>query len=291
MKPTAYIGVFTRPLSDEVRAQTGLPDGFGLLVEEVMPDSPAQTAGLKQHDVLVLLGDQRLVNQDQLASLVRAEKKDTAIVFTLRRAGAEQKVTVTVGEKLMPVAALDRDGVFEPFRGFFKSREGERLGQDMREQADRFNQGIKEFGDRVQDWARGPKDRPGPQSQRRDSDREPGSGPSHRRPQGRPPGDNQAPRSDASSSSSSSKDKSFQRNVVRRDDSGVYSLSEDNGARILTVKPTTGEEQTFIVNTEEQRKAVPEAYQAKLKELENVDGKVKEGAPATPPAAEAKPGI
>jgi hypothetical protein len=46
MKPTAYIGVMTRGVPPEVRAQTGIGEGFGLLVEEVMPDSPAQKAGL-----------------------------------------------------------------------------------------------------------------------------------------------------------------------------------------------------------------------------------------------------
>ena len=292
MKPTAYIGVFTRPLSDEVRAQTGLPQGFGLIVEEVMPDSPAQTAGLKQHDILVLLGDQRLVNQDQLAVLVRAEKKDAELVFTVRRLGAEQKITVKVGEKMMPVV-FDRDGsrpgVFEPFRGMFDGRDVERFGQHMREQAERFNQGIREFGDRVQDWSRKQGERPGGQQpQRREGDR--GANPEGpgRRPQGRPPGEEE-PRRDMKSSSSRSS--SFQRNVVRRDESGEYSLSENNGAKIFTVKPTTGEEQTFIVNTEEQRKAVPEGFKAKLKELESVDGRVKDSSPPTPPAAESKPGI
>lgn len=294
MKPTAYIGVFTRPLSDEVRAQTGLPEGFGLIVEEVMPDSPAHTAGLKQHDVLVLLGDQKLVNQDQLAVLVRSEKKDADVVFTLRRMGAEQKVTVKVGEKMMPVV-FEREvprsgGIFEPFRGFINGRDAERLGQQMREQAERFNEGVREFGDRVQDWARKPGERPGnqPPQHRRDGER--GSGPDSpsRRPQGRPPVEDE-PRRDMKSSSSHSR--SFQRNVVRRDESGEYSLSENNGAKVFTVKPTTGEEQTYIVNTEEQRKAVPEAFKAKLQELENVDGKVQEGHPPADAPAQPKPGI
>lgn len=294
MKLTPYIGVFTRPLSDEVRAQTGLAEGFGLIVEDVMPDSPAQAAGLVQHDILVLLGDQKLVNQDQLSVLVRAEKKDAEIVFTLRRAGAEQKATVKVGEKMMPVA-LDRDssrpGVLEPFRNFFNGRDSERLSQQLREQTEKFNEHIKEFGDRVQDWARRPG---GPQPQhRRDGDHGPGPDANKdnpgRRPQGRPPGDEE-PRRDFKSSSSSST--SFQRNVVRRDESGEYVLSENNGAKVLTVKPVSGEEQTFIVNTEEQRKAVPEAYRAKLRELENVDGKIKEGdaPPAQQAPGETKPG-
>ena len=76
---------------------------------------------------------------------------------------------------------------------------------------------------------------------------------------------------------------------MRRDESGEYSLREDGGAKLFVVKPKDGEEQTFIINTDEQRKAIPEALQAKLKELENVNGRVPaEGAPA--PQAAPKPG-
>ena len=86
----------------------------------------------------------------------------------------------------------------------------------------------------------------------------------------------------------------FQRNVVRRDDEGEYTLSDNNGAKVFTVKPVHGEDQTFIVNTEEQRQAVPERFRAKLRELEGVDRRMKSDAPAPPPQPQGgrdKPGI
>jgi len=300
MKPTAYIGVITRGVPPEVRAQTGLGEGFGLLVEEVMPDSPAQKAGLQQHDVLVLLGDQKLVNQEQLSTLVRAEKKDADLAFTLKRAGTEQKITIKVGERLMPVAMHDRgrDG-FEPFHMF--GRDGERLNQQLHEGVQRFQQGVKEFQNRMQGWSRDPKDNgPTRYDERRDAnkngrdngpdryqpDRRGNDNDGFRRPPQQPEGPRREgePQRDRSVSSSS-----YQRNVVRRDDSGEYSLREDGGAKLFVVKPKDGEEQTFIINTDEQRKAIPEALQAKLKELENVNGRVPaEGVPA--PQVAPKPG-
>jgi len=301
MKPTAYIGVLTRGVPPEVRAQTGLGEGFGLLVEEVMPDSPAQKAGLQQHDVLVLLGDQKLINQEQLSTLVRAEKKDADLSFTLKRAGTEQKISIKVGERLMPVVMHDRerDG-FEPFHMF--GRDGERLNQQLHEGVQRFQQGVKEFQDRMQGWSRDPKDNGptryderrdnndrgnnGPQS-RRDGDRPQGGpdGQPSRRPEGDKPrdgGERRGPPSASSSSSSRSSSNSFQRNIVRRDDSGEYSLREDGGAKLFVVKPKDGEEQTFIINTEEQRKAIPEALQSKLRELDNAGGRVPVDAPSRP---------
>lgn len=299
LKPTAFIGVVTQPLSPEVRAQTGLPDGFGLLVMEVMPDSPAKTAGLQQHDVLVTLGDQRLVNQDQLSALVRAEKKDADITFTLKRAGAEQKVTVKVGEKMMPVIHRGRDQEgFNPFdhmRQFMNSDEAHRYGQQFDRQMDRYRDGMgdfqkrmKEFGEQMQKWARGPRNGPAPQApqppqiqnqprdgspSRRDGDRRDAPGDANQRPQ--PPRDRVESRSSSSNS--------FSRAVTRRDDSGEYSLRDDNGARVFTVKPKDGEEQSFIVNTEEQRKAIPDKFRAKLQELETVPAPRNDAPPAPQP--------
>ncbi len=306
MKPTSYIGVLTRPLAPDVRAQAGLAEGFGLIIEEVMQDSPAQKAGLQQHDVLVQLGDQRLVNQEQLSALVRAEKKDSDVTFTIKRAGAEQRVTVKVGEKMMPVG-MDRDD--RPFGWFapFGDRENvERFQQQLRQGSEQFQRGVREFQEHMKDWTRGPKEVPQPQppsfrGDRRDGDprgsnsprREPG-------PRGgeRPRGDqidrgpspqgNRPPPSDDLKRSNARED--FQRNVVRRDRDGEYTLSEKNGAKVFTVKPASGEEQSFIVNTEDQRQAVPERYRAKLKELENAGSRVPG---ETPPAPERKdkPGI
>jgi len=303
MKPTAYIGVMTRGVPPEVRAQTGLAEGFGLLVEEVMPDSPAQKAGLQQHDVLILLGDQKLVNQEQLSTLVRAEKKDTDLAFTIKRSGSEQKLSIKVGERMMPVAMNNRgrDG-FEPFHMF--GREGERFNEQLHEGVQRFQQGVKEFQERMQGWSRGPKDNGPPRYDERRGDNSNGrdNGPDRYQPDRRgndnngfrrPPQQQDGPRRDGEPqrdrSVSSSSTSSFQRNVVRRDDSGEYSLREDGGAKLFVVKPKDGEEQTFIINTDEQRKAIPEALQAKLKELENVNGRVPADAAPAPQAAP-KPG-
>ncbi|MBK8091629.1 MAG: PDZ domain-containing protein [Verrucomicrobiaceae bacterium] len=74
-KAVAYLGVLTRDVPEELRTQFSLAEGFGLLVEDVMPGSPAATAGLKHHDVLLKLADQQLVNAEQLLTLVRSHKK------------------------------------------------------------------------------------------------------------------------------------------------------------------------------------------------------------------------
>jgi hypothetical protein len=103
MRPTPFLGILAREPSPDLRAQAGLAEGFGLVVAEIMPESPAAKAGLKQHDVIVLLGDQRIVNVPQLSALVRAAGKDAEVEITVRRTGQDVKIKAKVEEKAMPV--------------------------------------------------------------------------------------------------------------------------------------------------------------------------------------------
>lgn len=103
MKLQAYLGVVTRGAGPDIAAQLKLGEGFGLIVEDVLPESPAAAAGVQPNDLLRLLDDQLLVNPAQLEALVRRAGKDKEVTLTLLREGTEQKVTVKIGEKMMPV--------------------------------------------------------------------------------------------------------------------------------------------------------------------------------------------
>lgn len=302
MKPAPFIGVMTRGLSPEVRAQTGLAEGFGLLVEDVLPDSPAKTAGLQQHDILVLLGDQRLVNTEQLAALVRASGKDSDAVFTIRRAGMEQKVTVKVGERPMPALPVE-GGPHWPGHPF----DGQRFGHDLGRGIDRFQDNMRDFQQRMQDWSRGPKDRPAPQPPQFNQPGDHKSPPRGHRPDGDNNNDNgsgggkngappesrgvntQASTSvrvegDGTSVVTSNSSNNFERNVTRKDRSGEYSLRQDGSDKLFSVKLADGTEHTFQVTTEEQRQAVPAPLLEKLHELDEVSRRVKADGPENGPA-------
>ena len=59
-----FLGVETSPVSGTLTSQLGLPEGSGLVVSRVMPDSPA-AGSLKEHDILLKLDDQLLIEQRQ----------------------------------------------------------------------------------------------------------------------------------------------------------------------------------------------------------------------------------
>ncbi|MBE3132393.1 MAG: PDZ domain-containing protein [Acidobacteria bacterium] len=89
-----YLGVVTSPVGEALGRQLALAPGVGLVVDFVEPGSPADKAGLHRFDVLVRLDDQLLVNQPQLAVLVRMRKPGDQAVLMAKREAAEVKVPV-----------------------------------------------------------------------------------------------------------------------------------------------------------------------------------------------------
>jgi hypothetical protein len=89
-----WLGVATDEISEEVRAQLPVANGVGLLVREVIADSPAAKAGLQKNDVLTRLDDQILANSDQLRTLVGMKKAGEAVRIMYLRKGQEASAEV-----------------------------------------------------------------------------------------------------------------------------------------------------------------------------------------------------
>lgn len=102
MEKATFLGVGTSPAGETLGEQLGLPRGIGLTVEFVTKDSPAEQAGIKQHDVLHKLNDQLLCNVEQLATLVRMNKPGDTVKVTLIRKGEPMEISATLVEREMP---------------------------------------------------------------------------------------------------------------------------------------------------------------------------------------------
>jgi hypothetical protein len=91
---SAWVGIGVSPAPEVIRRQLGLPEGTGLVVEVIMPKSPAAQADVKPYDVLVKLDDQILINPEQFAVLVRMHKEGERVKLTFAREGKEQTASV-----------------------------------------------------------------------------------------------------------------------------------------------------------------------------------------------------
>lgn len=99
-----FLGVTTQPMNAALATALGLPDGQGALVAEVGADSPAARGGLRPGDVVLAVGGQRVRDPRALARQVAEIPAGQEARLTVRRNGAEQEVTVRLGE--MPDARV-----------------------------------------------------------------------------------------------------------------------------------------------------------------------------------------
>jgi membrane-associated protease RseP (regulator of RpoE activity) len=104
--PKYWIGLQGRPIDNRVlRTQLQLAGDVGVAIESVMPDSPAEKAGLRQDDILVAVDGEPLADLQYLQSVV-AEKHDKPIELKVLRLAKEEVIKVTPEE--IPAEVLER---------------------------------------------------------------------------------------------------------------------------------------------------------------------------------------
>lgn len=96
----AYLGLGIAPLHPSLMAHLRdlLNHQQGVLVVQVVPDSPADKAGFHMHDVLMTYGDQKLFSPQQVVALVEEDKPGQAVKFGILRDGEATELTATLGE-------------------------------------------------------------------------------------------------------------------------------------------------------------------------------------------------
>ena len=101
-EPVTFLGVETSEVPRVLSEQMGLPRGFGVVVDYVVPNGPAAGAGLQTSDIIRMLNDQQIVDPSQLGKLVRSFAEGTSVDLTLLRKGKEVKVNAKLGKKDVP---------------------------------------------------------------------------------------------------------------------------------------------------------------------------------------------
>ncbi len=82
-----WIGVQCRVADPALREQLGLEENVGLLVEEVVPNSPAAQAELRRYDVLAKAGEKDLRSVEDLVGAINAANVSSRSLSRLIRRG------------------------------------------------------------------------------------------------------------------------------------------------------------------------------------------------------------
>lgn len=98
LQKVTFLGVAPGPLSDDLRAHLPLKAGEGIKVNHVAEGSPAASAGIQEHDILLRLDDQILVEPQQLKTLVKMHKPGDEVRVTLLRKGEQKELKAVLAE-------------------------------------------------------------------------------------------------------------------------------------------------------------------------------------------------
>lgn len=98
-KPRIWLGVILQQVGPTLAAQLGLPEGTGLVVADIVPESPADKAGLQRHDVVSKFEDQIVIEPRQVQVLIQARKAGDEVKLTYFRGGKENVATVKLIER------------------------------------------------------------------------------------------------------------------------------------------------------------------------------------------------
>ncbi|MDX9702543.1 MAG: trypsin-like peptidase domain-containing protein [Candidatus Auribacterota bacterium] len=94
-----WLGVAIQSLSDDLLRKFGVADKRGVLVARVMPDGPADRAGIKRGDIIVQFGDHKILAPDDLIRIVGHTNIDKEVMVQIYRNGQPLTLPVTVAER------------------------------------------------------------------------------------------------------------------------------------------------------------------------------------------------
>jgi S1-C subfamily serine protease len=104
-EPIAYMGILNPlPVSDpQVQFQFDPPVDEGVLIQDVVPDGPAEDAGIQPGDVVIAFAGGPIESNDDLLSAIRSHRPgDRVEVVIVRGDGEQDVVTVELGVNPVP---------------------------------------------------------------------------------------------------------------------------------------------------------------------------------------------
>ena len=140
-----WLGVSIQDLSPELAPQFGVPEPKGVLINEIMDDSPAKRAGLERGDVIVEYDGKSVENAAQLRNAVAQTVVGKKVVVKFMRDKKSRTAEVAIVEQPKNVAQAGNEDAGEgsPSSGALSDLDVRELTSEL---AARFGLGANERG-------------------------------------------------------------------------------------------------------------------------------------------------
>ena len=94
-----WLGVGIQPLPPQLADKFEVPDGLGVVVNEVFADEPASRAGIQSGDIITQIGNERLTSTNQLSRVVAGFTPGEEVLVHVIRDGKPLQLPVFLGIK------------------------------------------------------------------------------------------------------------------------------------------------------------------------------------------------
>jgi serine protease Do len=102
MGDASFLGVETIDVTRDNFSKYGLREVRGVAVEKVVPDSPAEKAGIQPGDVIVRFENEDITGVRKLTRLISEVAPDHQAKLTISRGGSERELTATLAKRPAP---------------------------------------------------------------------------------------------------------------------------------------------------------------------------------------------
>ncbi len=165
---STYIGVSLQNLNQQLGEYFGVEDAKGVLVTEVMDDSPAKKAGLEAGDVIIGIDGDEVEDPSDVQEVIRAKEEGDEVTIAVLRNKAKQDFSLTIAKSPDnsflfgndPMAPFDDDFLFIPkakglFNGrfdndIFDSKEMQEELENLKEELNKMHREIKELHEKLE---------------------------------------------------------------------------------------------------------------------------------------------
>ena len=95
----AYLGVSVQSVTEARAKELKLGGTRGAIVTSVVPDSPAERAGLRVDDVVVSVNGKEVASGDDLTELIRGHAEGQQVTLEVMRDGRRERLTATLAKR------------------------------------------------------------------------------------------------------------------------------------------------------------------------------------------------
>jgi serine protease Do len=135
-----WLGVYIQDVSEEIAEAFDLDEPQGAIISEVVPDSPADEAGLQAGDVIIGVEGRKIDDGTELKSTIASAGPETEVELEILREGQDLKRTLVLGELPEEGTPLAAAGDLQELLGFAASDVDRQLAE--RFDLDQWTDGI-----------------------------------------------------------------------------------------------------------------------------------------------------